>query len=167
MGRSGEQSFIPVLVELLPFSASMSITQEREIESALARITGEDSFVFWSDWFRWLSARPEIRPPPGFDVWLSQLLAVIDPALGEFFYPGVESRIRLEEILWGNVPKDGIPALNDPPVNSPDEAAYLIPNDRVFGASVNGHHRAYPLRIMNAHEMVNDVLGGEPILLAY
>ena len=43
----------------------------------------------------------------------------------------------------------------------------MRPDDRVFGVSINGEHRAYPLRIVNAHEMANDWLGGEPIALAY
>ncbi len=50
---------------------------------------------------------------------------------------------------------------------SPDEADYLDPNDRVFGVSINGEHRAYPLRILNPPEMANDVVGGVPIALAY
>ena len=48
-----------------------------------------------------------------------------------------------------------------------DEAAYLGLDERVFGVSINGESRAYPLRITNPHEMVNDVLGGEPISLAW
>ena len=47
------------------------------------------------------------------------------------------------------------------------EAAYLLPDDRVFGVSINGQHRAYPLRIMNRHKMANDVISGVPFALAY
>ena len=50
---------------------------------------------------------------------------------------------------------------------TPDEAAYLQPSDRVFGVSINGEHRAYPLRVLNAHEMANDVVGGVQFALAY
>jgi hypothetical protein len=32
---------------------------------------------------------------------------------------------------------------------------------------INEEHRAYPLRILNPHEMANDVLGGVPFALAY
>ena len=48
-----------------------------------------------------------------------------------------------------------------------DEADYLNWDDRVFGVSINGEHRAYPLRILNPHEMANDVVGGVPFALAY
>ena len=37
---------------------------------------------------------------------------------------------------------------------------------RVFGVFINGEHRAYPHRILNAHEMANDVVGGVPFALA-
>jgi hypothetical protein len=73
----------------------------------------------------------------------------------------------VEEIVWGGVAKDGIPDLMNPPVLPADKATYLDPFDRVFGLSINGEHRAYPLRILNAHEMANDTLGGVPFALAY
>ena len=63
--------------------------------------------------------------------------------------------------------KDGIPDLIDPPVIHEGEAAYLLPDDRVFGVSINGQHQAYPLCIMNRHEMANDVIAGVPFALAY
>ena len=62
---------------------------------------------------------------------------------------------------------DGIPDLQFAPTLTADEADYLGPEERVFGVSINGEHRAYPLRIMNPHEMANDIVGGEPIALAY
>ncbi|MBV9522125.1 MAG: DUF3179 domain-containing protein, partial [Alphaproteobacteria bacterium] len=40
-------------------------------------------------------------------------------------------------------------------------------DDPVFGVEIAGDARAYPLRIVNWHEMVNDVLGGVPVSLAY
>ena len=69
--------------------------------------------------------------------------------------------------MWGGVAKDGIPDLINPPSISALDARYLKPTDRVFGVSINGEDRAYPLRILNPHEMANDVLGGVPFALAY
>jgi hypothetical protein len=69
--------------------------------------------------------------------------------------------------VWGGVRKDGIPDLTNPPVVPAARATYLEPSDRVFGVSINGAHRAYPLRILNRHEMANDVVGGVPFALAY
>ena len=47
------------------------------------------------------------------------------------------------------------------------EAAYLEADEAVFGISINGDSRAYPLRILDWHEMANDVVGGVPVSLAY
>ena len=110
---------------------------------------------------------PDVQPPEGYTGWKSQLFSVLDPGLGAFLYDGVKTDIRIEEIVWGGVSKDGIPDLIDPPVVPAAEAGYMLPTDRVFGLSINGQHRAYPLRIMNRHEMANDVIAGVPFVLAY
>lgn len=49
----------------------------------------------------------------------------------------------------------------------PAEADYLVPTERVFGVSLNGDSRAYPARFLDWHEMFNDIVGGEPVSLAY
>ena len=92
---------------------------------------------------------------------------LVDPGMGAFLYDGVKATIRLEEIVWGGVRKDAIPDLTNPPVIPAEEATYLDFDERVFGVSINGKHRAYPHRILNPHEMANDVVGGVPIALAY
>ena len=63
--------------------------------------------------------------------------------------------------------KDGIPALTNPKLLLGVEVKYLNRDDLVFGIEINGVARAYPLRIMDWHEMVNDVVGGVPVSLAY
>jgi hypothetical protein len=92
---------------------------------------------------------------------------VIDPDFHLFLQPGVAHDIRLEEIVWGGVRKDGIPALVNPKLVPPVEAAYLTDDELVFGVEINGDARAYPLRILDWHEMFNDVVGGVPVALAY
>jgi len=75
--------------------------------------------------------------------------------------------IPLDEIHGGGPPKDGIPALYDPKFLSADEANYLEPSDRILGLSIGGDTKAYPLRILNWHELVNDSLGGKDVLVSY
>jgi hypothetical protein len=86
-----------------------------------------------------------------------------------FLYPGIPTApdSRVEEIVWGGVPVDGIPALDNPTMVDPEEADYLVPHERVFGVSINGDTRAYPARFLDWHEMFNDIVGGEPVSLAY
>ena len=77
------------------------------------------------------------------------------------------SSIPPEEIRHGGPPKDGIPALSRPSTLPGSEADYLDANDRVIGVSLSGHARAYPLKILNYHEIVNDVLGDVLIVVTY
>ena len=46
-------------------------------------------------------------------------------------------------------------------------AKYLTDEELVFGVSINGDVRAYPFRMLDWHEMFNDVIGGVPVSLAY
>ena len=85
----------------------------------------------------------------------------------EFFPDGVPHSIPLASIVHGGPPKDGIPALTRPTVIPAAAADYLDPGDIVLGLELNGVARAYPLRIMNWHEIVNDSLGGVPVAVTY
>ena len=75
--------------------------------------------------------------------------------------------IPLEEIRSGGPPKDGIPALDQPRFVPAAEDTFLGPDDRVLGLAHNGETRAYPLRILSWHELVNDIVGGEPLLVSW
>ena len=154
---------IPALVELLRFEALFPLNPRL----ALEHLAGEKVGPEWPHWVEWLQQHEEIRPTPGFVAWKSDLLRRIDPAFGNFLYPGVPYRIRIEEVVWGGVRKDGIPALTNPKHVKPEDATYLTPQELVFGLSINDDHRAYPLRIMDWHEMFNDVVGGKPVTLSY
>ena len=69
--------------------------------------------------------------------------------------------------MWGGVQVDGIPALDNPTMIDPEQADYLEADERIFGVSINGDTRAYPARFLDWHEMFNDIVGGEPVSLAY
>lgn len=74
--------------------------------------------------------------------------------------------VPLEEILSGGPPKDGIPSIDDPQF-VPVAAATLSPREPVIGLVIAGDARAYPLRILHWHEIVNDVVGGRPVAVTY
>ncbi len=78
-----------------------------------------------------------------------------------------QATVRLDEIISGGPGKDGIPAIDKPrfvAINS-----YHVVNDKepVVGLVLNGEARAYPLRILLWHEIVNDVVGGVPVTITY
>ena len=58
-------------------------------------------------------------------------------------------------------------ALDEPPVLAAEQAGYLEEEERVFGVLLGGEARAYPLRILDWHEVLNDTVGGLPVSLSY
>ncbi|WP_341367112.1 DUF3179 domain-containing (seleno)protein [Yoonia sp. BS5-3] len=100
------------------------------------------------------------------------------------FVPGwerifIEGDIDWRMVSWGGVnidnrpydttddPCNCIPAADNPEVSSAADATWLKDDDIVFGIAVNGEYRAYPRRIMEVREMVNDTLGGRDLGIPY
>ncbi|MCF6190111.1 MAG: DUF3179 domain-containing protein [Cocleimonas sp.] len=77
------------------------------------------------------------------------------------------STIPVSKILSGGPPRDGIPSIDKPKFIVANKASYLKPHDRVIGVEINGKARAYPIRILNWHEIVNDNFYGTPIAVTY
>lgn len=75
--------------------------------------------------------------------------------------------VPTEEILFGGPPKDGIPAIDKPVFVKASQARSLRDDDRVLAITRNGISKAYPIRIMNWHEIVNDQFGDEGIAITY
>ncbi len=72
-----------------------------------------------------------------------------------------------DEILSGGPPKDGIPAILEPKFVSPQEASFLNSDDRVIGLRVRDQAKAYPIKILNWHEVVNDTIDGMPVVVTF
>ena len=165
---AGDASQVPVLVDILHFMGRSPLLQQ--VAEVLGGLTGGDLASYDSLAAReWLGANAaRYRPPDTYPQWKTFLFTRIHPRFAIFLESsGETSRIDLTEVVWGGVRPDGIPDLRDPLVLPAAEADFLEADERVFGVSINGENRAYPLRIINAHEMVNDVLGDEPISLAW
>ncbi len=166
-----DTSMVRVLIETMRYLYSNEVVDA--IVDALEALTGETSFGDdWGLWSEWVGRNIEDYPPPEeYGEWKINYLRRIDPRFSQFIRPALEggSKVSLTEVEWGGVIPDGIPDLQNPPhVAAADAAAdYLSDDERVVGVSINGEHRAYPLRIVNAHELVNDVLGGEPLALTW
>lgn len=77
-----------------------------------------------------------------------------------------DAGVDVEEILAGGPPRDGIPAL-DAPDHVPAAAAPWADDVSVLGVSQGGEARAYPIPLLDWHELVNDRVGGEPILVSW
>lgn len=75
--------------------------------------------------------------------------------------------IPIDEIMAGGPPRDGIPALTAPAYVPAAEAGFMRDEEQVIGLFYRGEARAYPLRIMSWHELVNDRLGELPVLVSW
>jgi len=75
--------------------------------------------------------------------------------------------VPLDQILSGGPPKDGIPAILKPVFIKAAEAGFLNEQDRILGLVEGGEAKAYPIKILNWHEIVNDTLAGNPVVVTY
>ncbi|UCF89215.1 MAG: DUF3179 domain-containing protein [bacterium] len=99
---------------------------------------------------------------------LISLLALLLAPTAQADWDFTKSSIPVEQILGGGPPRDGIPALFDPDYISAHEAdAFLEPEERVLGLTLEGVSRAYPIRIMSWHELVNDDIEGIPYFVSW
>ncbi len=72
-----------------------------------------------------------------------------------------------DQIVDGGPGKDGIPALLSPTFILAAGAWFLKEDDRVLGLNVDAEAKAYPVKILNWHEIVNDEIGGRPVVVTY
>lgn len=153
------------------------LTSKNAIDAAvetLQFLTGETIGDNWLLWSEWIGKHSDEYPPPSeYAEWKINYLRQIDGRFGAFLTPYLGGKadddFDLTELEWGGVVPDGIPPLENPAHAPADDplAEYLEDGERVIGVSINGEHRAYPLRIINAHELANDILGGEPLSLTW
>lgn len=74
--------------------------------------------------------------------------------------------IPVAEIKDGGPSKDGIPSIDNPDFKKASNIQ-LDEQTRVLGVKVNGVAKAYPVPIMNYHEIVNDTFSGQPVVVTY
>lgn len=164
---TGEEKFAAPLIDLY-WAGRIGINEwsgDAETIAALESITGQPLGDDWAAWMTWY-AGTDLEPPTGYLSWKAQLFNELSSEFGPFFSEPIAEGFRIEEVVWGGVAKDGIPALNTLEQVPIWEGGYFS-GDAVFALSINGDHRAYPLRVMDWHEMANDVVGGVPVSIAY
>ena len=104
-------------------------------------LTGEKAGERYFDWVELVGRREDLKPKPGYLAYKAELFSRIDPRYPKVLYEGTPARIRLEEIVFGGVPLEGIPAL-DQPAHGPAAAAKdLSDSEKVFGVSAGGEQR--------------------------
>ncbi len=151
------------LTARLSGAASQLLEKEMPAQNAWGHVT--DHLIAW-----------DIPAPPNYLETKRAIFTSIVPAWEALF---VEGDIDWRHVSWGGVmiddrafgrthqPCNCIPAADNPAVSSAEEATWLADDATVFGIEVNGEYRAYPRRIMEVREMVNDTLGGRDLGIPY
>ncbi len=159
--RAGwRNEYASMMLELVGFVRS------RDLQLDMLRLVEQKSkLAFDGDldgWYRWVwSTDPGTHPD--YAEFKAGLYEQIDPRFREYFANRPKALIRLDEIRWGGVWRDGIPPLKNPKMIRAREARYLADGDIVFGVAIDGDVRAYPKRILAWHEMVKDTIAGRPL----
>lgn len=105
----------------------------------------------------WLTASPVYAEPANFALWKSE-------------FPKTDfsnTAVPLDEIRDDGNYRDTIAAIDTPRFQHVSELTAVGPLEPVLSLIINGDARAYPLRILLWHEIVNDVVGGVPVLVSY
>jgi len=147
---------------IAPLLDVAGLNHDERIFPLLRRRTGEKRRDDLHAWFDYLWAR-DYRAPEYYPEFKARTHALIDPRFAEYFAADRAATIRLDEIRWGGVKRDGIPPLKNPAMIPAAKATYLRDSHVVFGVTINGESRAYPKRILAWHEMVKDRIGGEEL----
>ncbi len=155
-----DNAYAAPLLDLLPFVPAGRVQRGivAHLEKASMRAYGENL----NRWYEWLwSFDPGEHPD--YAEFKAKLYSQIDPRFREYFENQPKTTIRLDEIRWGGVHRDGIPPLRRPKMLAAREATYLRDDNVVFGVQIDGDVRAYPKRILAWHEMVTDTIAGREL----
>jgi len=83
------------------------------------------------------------------------------------FDESTKKSVPLEDLKQGCSARDCIPSIDDPKYVAASEANHVADDAVVIAISYGGEHRAYPARILDHHEIVNDTIAGEPIAITW
>lgn len=181
VGETGDPRLAWLLVDLMRVFQGEDDTGF--LVDAFAALTGHEP-----------EGRPAFRPasdlliawdvpaPPRYTERKAVLYEALEPEWEPFFADG-GATVDWRHVVWGGVradtrtpeeaasgepcPRGCIPALDDPPATAAEDGFWLPPERPVFGVVVEGEARAYPVHMLEVHELVNDTLGGRRIALTF
>ncbi len=149
---------------------SATIARSRELLDLAVWVSQNHSDEDFGDdvraWIRW-GWELDYQPHPRYAEFKARAYEKIDRRFGAYFKKTDNALIRLDEVVWGGVARDGIPPLKDPKMLPVDQAKYLGDSNVVFGIVIGGQAKCYPKRILAWHEMFKDTIGGQSVCGVY
>jgi len=175
IGKSGDPRFAWIIGDVLRFVAAPEA--QTALTGAASELLGKnfDSQNAWHDITNHLLA----WNIPALPDYLAYKRAIFNSGIPGWQNLFEEGDIDWRLVSWGGVLIDDrawdttdagcncIPAIDNPAVSNVEDATWLMDDDIVFGIEVNGEARAYPRRIMEVRELVNDTLGGRDLGIPY
>lgn len=175
IAQSGDPRIVWIISDMMRFVSSGRLNEELARAASTLLGTTIDPRAPWGQVTDQLIAW-DIPEPPNY---LKAKRAIFTAVVPEWEPLFIDGDIDWRHVSWGGVLIDDrafdktdelcncIPAADNPPVSTADEATWLKDDAIVFGVEVNGEYRAYPRRIMEVREMVNDTLGGRDLGIPY
>ncbi|GAB4351909.1 MAG: DUF3179 domain-containing protein [Immundisolibacter sp.] len=123
----------------------------------------------------WTRLNPRLLPSPWgrIVIWTLVAAAVATGAPAWWNSRGPDNGFALDatlvdptEIVPGGPGRDGIPAIDRPRFAAAQDSR-MAPDARVLGIELRGQARAYPVAVLERHEIVNDRIGGRPVVISY
>lgn len=175
IGGSGDPRLAWVITDMLRFIRDPTFSAE--FGKAVSELLGIEftNGNYWGVTTDHLMAW-DIPAPPDYLNYKRAIFTSVVPGWEKIF---VDGQIDWRHVSWGGVLIDDraynttdeecncIPAADNPATTDVAGAGWLKDSDIVFGVEVNGEYRAYPRRIMEVREMVNDTLGGRHLGIPY
>ena len=175
IAESGDPRVGWIIADMMRFTWQQRFDDDLAATGATLLQFDYDTHLRWSELPSHLIAW-DIPAYPGYLDHKRAIFTRFLPGLEEIFVPGT---IDWRMVSWGGVliddraydttdlPCNCIPAADNPKVQSANDATWLSDDAVVFGIEINGEARAYPRRIMEVREMVNDTLGGRDLGIPY
>lgn len=175
VAESGDPRLAWIVSDLMRFVTERRV--HHQLSEAAGQLLGKDfdQRLNWGPVTDHLIAW-DIPAPPEYLKYKRAIFTGFVPGWDRIF---TEGEIDWRLVSWGGVLIDDrpydttdeacncIPAADNPEVTSAEDATWLCDDAIVFGIEVGGETRAYPRRIMEVREMVNDTLGGRDLGIPY
>lgn len=166
MAGAGDAGWVPYLVDMARLFGTPDTIAI--LADDLAALTGvpppEEALEVHRVYGSWMYDE-EPRPVPGYVDWKARLYGLVDPEFATLIEQ-VSDPVLASQLQWGGVRRGGIPELNEPETVAAADAVWMTDEELTFGVVVGDEARAFPHRILDHHELANDVLGREPVALA-
>ena len=110
---------------------------------------------------------------------LAIALSLLTPALAQRHYDtdilketfgfdeNTRRSVEFDELVQACPARDCIQSIDNPKFVAAGDAGFLAGDDLILGVVIDGDARAYPAKILDHHEIVNDTVGGMPIAITY